>query len=97
MGENARKRVVESFDLELMVNQVDESFRNISVQAQNKEANESAYLLLLNRMMNLEEERMELLELSNSKVGRLFSKYREPYRKVKQVYHKVKDILKKGN
>ena len=96
MGENARKRVVDYFDLELMVKQVDECFKNISVQAHNKEANESAYLLLLNRMMKMEEERHELLELSNSKFGRLFSKYKKPYQKAKQAYHKVKDILKKG-
>ena len=96
MGENARKRVVDYFDLELMVKQVDECFSNISVKAQSKESNESAYLLLLNRMMKMEEERHELLELSNSKFGRLFSKYKKPYQKTKQAYHKVKDILKKG-
>ena len=96
MGENARKRVVESFDLTSMVNQVDECFMNISAQTQNRKANESAYLLLLNKIMNLEEERLEFLELSNSKFGRLISKYKKPYRKAKQVYHNVKDILKKG-
>ncbi len=47
-------------------------------------------------MMKLEEDRHELLELSNSKFGRLFSKYKKPYQKAKQAYHKVKDILKKG-
>ena len=96
MGDNARKRVVEFFNLELMVNQVDACFINISVQKQNNEAYQAAYLLLLNKIMSLEKERLEYLELSNSKVGKFISRYRNPYRKARQVYHNVRGILKKG-
>ncbi len=96
MGDNARKRVVEFFNLELMVNQVDACFINISVQKQNNEAYQAAYLLLLNKIMSLEKERLEYLELSNSKVGKFISRYRNPYRKARQVYHNVRSILKKG-
>src|SRR5690606_11928496 len=54
MGENARQRIVESFDIDLMVNQVEKCFLNISAQTISDKDNESAYLLLLNKMMNLE-------------------------------------------
>lgn len=96
MGDNARLRVVSSFDLEWMIKQMDNSFTNISAQIINSEALPSTYLLLLNKIMTLEEERVELLELANSKVGRFISKYKKPYQKARQVYHNVKDILKKG-
>src|SRR5690606_25265916 len=96
MGDNARQRIVESFDLDLMVNQVETCFLNISALTQSDKDNESAYLMLLNKMMNLEKDHQELLELSDSKVGRFISKHKKSYKKVKQVYHNVKDILKKG-
>jgi len=98
IGMNARKRVQQYFHLSSMIQQLDDCFSNISVdKTVTKEAVTSTYMLVLNRMMNLEELNQKLLEKADSRVLKLIFKYKKPYRKAREIYHKIKNILNKKN
>ena len=94
LGKNARKRVSEHFDLQEMIEFMHHSFLTINANKTNKHAVADAYQHMLNRMLYLETQNKEVMELAGSRAFRVINKYKRPYHKLKDIYHKLKSIRK---
>lgn len=94
LGENARKRVSELFDLQKMIELMHDSFLSVSANIIDKDEVAESYQHILNRMLYLETQNNEVLALADSKVFRMVNKYKRPYNKLRNIYHKLKSIRK---
>lgn len=94
MGDQARIRVEKHFALEKMVEEMHEKLLAVQAKSINASAFGVAYLHMMNRMLNQEEQNKELLELTGSRTYRMISKYKGLYNKLKDIYYKLRRISK---
>ena len=94
LGEKARRRVENHFGLQKMVDEMHERLLAVQAKIPDASAYGDAYAHMMNRMLYLEEQNKELLELAGSKAFRMINKYKRPYNKLKDIYHRLKRISK---
>ncbi|ALI97803.1 glycosyltransferase [Rufibacter tibetensis] len=96
LGENARKIVEGSFELALMVNQMNSSFSNLK---RNGEICQSVqyreYEHLLNQMIALEKENIQMKVKVESRLVKTIYRYEKPFQRLKKIYTKFHRVISK--